>query len=357
VLLTDFEFELPKLAIALRPASPRDSARLLVPHPGEAKILTGALVRDLPSYLRPGDVMVFNNTKVLPAVLAGRRPSRGAGAPEANVSLTLLERLADGSWSAMARPGRRLRPGDSILLSGEQPALKVIAKDDEGRVTVAAAQANQSVEGLMAEHGAMPLPPYIARNSDGQDFADYQTVYASVDGAVAAPTAGLHFTSELLERLGAMGIRSAFVTLHVGPGTFLPVKTEQVEDHQMHAERCEIGAEAASVINEARKSGGRIVAVGTTSLRLLETASNTSGVVEPFLGETRLFIKPGYRFRAVDLLFTNFHLPKSTLFMLVCAFAGTDLMKKAYAHALSAGYRFYSYGDACLLHRAESEAA
>jgi S-adenosylmethionine:tRNA ribosyltransferase-isomerase len=354
VFLKDFEFELPKTAIALRPASPRDAARLLVAGLGNADAIAEAQVRDLPAYLKPGDVMVFNNTKVLPAVLVGRRPSRGAGAPAAGISLTLLERHADGSWSALARPARRLRPGDLIILQGEgqEPALKVIAKNADGLVTVGPAQPGRSVEALMAEFGTMPLPPYIARDSDKQDFADYQTVYASVEGAVAAPTAGLHFTPELFQRLRAKGIRTAFVTLHVGPGTFLPVKTEKVEEHRMHAERCEIAAEAADIINEGRNKGGRIVAVGTTSLRLLETAAKDNGTVAPYCGETQLFIKPGHRFRAVDVLFTNFHLPKSTLFMLVCAFAGTKLMKQAYAHAIETGFRFYSYGDACLLHRA-----
>jgi S-adenosylmethionine:tRNA ribosyltransferase-isomerase len=359
VLLKDFEFELPKTAIALRPASPRDSARLLVAGLDKAGAVAEAQVRDLAGYLRPGDVMVFNNTKVLPAVLTGRRPSRGHGAPDAGVSLTLLERQADGSWSALARPAKRLRPGDLIFLhgGGDEPALRVIAKDTDGSVRVGPARPCHSVEALMAEYGAMPLPPYIARDADKQDFADYQTVYASAEGAVAAPTAGLHFTPELLEHLRAKGIRQAFVTLHVGPGTFLPVKTEKVDDHHMHAERCEITREAAEIINEGRKNGGRIVAVGTTSLRLLETAAKDNGAVEPYYGETRLFIKPGHRFRAVDVLFTNFHLPKSTLFMLVCAFAGTKAMKQAYAHAIEAGFRFYSYGDACLLHRAESDIA
>lgn len=359
MLLKDFEFELPKTAIALRPASPRDTARLLVACSRTANSLAEARVRDLPAYLRPGDVMVFNNTKVLPAVLVGYRPARGVDLPAVEISLTLLDRHADGSWSALARPARRLRPGDPIILAGngEEPELRVLAKDAGGEVTVAPASPSQSVEALMAKYGTMPLPPYIARDADRQDFTDYQTVYASVEGAVAAPTAGLHFTPELLEQLSAKGVQSAFVTLHVGPGTFLPVKTEKVEDHRMHAERCEIQAETADVINECRKNGGRIVAVGTTSLRLLETAAADNGTVAPYCGETRLFIKPGFHFRAVDLLFTNFHLPKSTLFMLVCAFAGTDLMKQAYAHAVAAGFRFYSYGDACLLHRAEGEIA
>jgi S-adenosylmethionine:tRNA ribosyltransferase-isomerase len=357
VLLKDFEFELPKTAIALRPASPRDSARLLIAGGREDNPFAEARVRDLPAHLKAGDVMVFNNTKVLPAVLTGCRPSRDEGAPPVEISLTLLERHSDASWSALARPARRLRPGDLIVLEGDEGELRVLVKDAEGVVTVAAASPNQSIEALMAKCGRMPLPPYIAREADGRDVTDYQTVYAEREGAVAAPTAGLHFTPELLEQLAAKGVRSAFVTLHVGAGTFLPVKTGKVEDHRMHAEQCEIQAEAAGIINECRKNGGRIVAVGTTSLRLLETAASEDGIVEPYRGETRLFVKPGYCFRAVDLLFTNFHLPKSTLFMLVCAFAGTGLMKQAYAHAVQSGFRFYSYGDACLLRRAEGEIA
>ena len=359
MLLKDFDFELPKTAIALRPAVPRDSARLLAVNPGEVNLLSEAQVRDLPGYLRPGDVMVFNDTKVLPAVLAGRRPPRGDGAPAVEISLTLLERLQDGAWHALARPARRLRVGDLIVLGDdeEQPALRVTDKGADGEVTVAAAAAGQSVEALMAKYGVMPLPPYIARGTDDRDFADYQTVYANMEGAVAAPTAGLHFTPELLERLAAKGVRAAFVTLHVGAGTFLPVKTEKVEDHQMHAERYEVSAEAAGIINECRKNGGRVIAVGTTSLRVLETAAQDGGLIVPCGGDTRLFVKPGFRFRVTDLMLTNFHLPKSTLFMLVCAFAGTSVMKKAYAHAVAAGFRFYSYGDACLVRRAEGETA
>ncbi len=357
MFLKDFDFELPKMAIALRPAVPRDAARLLAVDRRGANPFLEAQVRDLPAYLRPGDVMVFNNTKVLPAVLSGVRPPRSDAAPGVEVSLTLLERQPDGAWQAFARPARRLRIGDLVILGGreEQAALRITGKEADGAVTVAAAAAEQSVEALMAEFGAMPLPPYIAREADERDFSDYQTVYASREGAVAAPTAGLHFTPQLLERLAAKGVRSAFVTLHVGAGTFLPVKTESVADHHMHAEYCEVTAEAAGLINACRERGGRVVAVGTTSLRLLETAAREDGFIVPYRGDTRIFIRPGYRFRITDLLLTNFHLPKSTLFMLVCAFSGTALMKGAYAHAVTAGFRFYSYGDACLLHRAESE--
>jgi len=329
---------------------------LLAVEPGADKPLSEARVRDLPAYLRPGDVLVFNNTKVLPAVLTGHRPPRDDDAPPVEISLTLLERLADGAWMGLARPGRRLRTGDPIVFEGhgERSVLTVIGKGPEGEVTVAAVK-GQSVEKVMARHGSMPLPPYIDRPADDLDFADYQTVYARMEGAVAAPTAGLHFTPKLLERLAMEGVRSAFITLHVGAGTFLPVKAEKIEEHRIHAEQCEISAEAAGIINEGGKNGGRIVAVGTTSLRLLETVAREDGSIVPYRGNTRLFIKPGHRFRSASLLLTNFHLPKSTLFMLVCAFSGTALMKRAYAHAVAAGFRFYSYGDACLLHRAEGE--
>lgn len=326
--------------------------------------------------------MVFNNTKVIPAELRGCRLPRDQDAPAVDVSLTLLERLHDGSWRALSRPARRLRVGDTIVLHAAEtpptgaispcptspldkkvtmhraeivhttPALSVTAKGAEGEVTVAA-PGGGTVEALMVKHGAMPLPPYIARArpADSCDFNDYQTVYAAHEGAVAAPTAGLHFTPGLMQRIEAMGIRKAFVTLHVGAGTFLPVKAEKVEDHHIHAERCDIGEDAAMAINAARKEGGRIVAVGTTSLRSLETALREDGTIAPYSGLTRLFIRPGHRCRSADLLLTNFHLPKSTLFMLVCAFSGTALMKEAYAHAIASGFRFYSYGDACLLHR------
>ncbi|MFY9641883.1 MAG: tRNA preQ1(34) S-adenosylmethionine ribosyltransferase-isomerase QueA [Rhodomicrobium sp.] len=356
MLLKNFDFQLPKNAIALRPASPRDSARLLAVEPGKGNPFFEGCVRDLPACLRPGDVMVFNNTRVIPAVLVGHRPPRDGAAPPVEISLTLLERLADGAWSALARPARRLRIGDAVAFEsdGEQSVLRVIGKRPDGKVTVAAGT-SQSVEAIMAKHGSMPLPPYIARVADAQDFIDYQTIYAREAGAVAAPTAGLHFTPELLERLEASGVHSAFVTLHVGAGTFLPVKTEKIDDHPLHAEQCEISEEAADIINQRRSKGGRIVAVGTTSLRLLETAARADGSISRYRGNTRLFIKPGHRFRSANLLLTNFHLPKSTLFMLVCAFSGVALMKQAYAHAVSAGFRFYSYGDACLLHRAESE--
>jgi S-adenosylmethionine:tRNA ribosyltransferase-isomerase len=354
VLLKDFDFELPKSAIALRPATPRDAARLMVVDPGCAAPLRGNSVNDLPQLIRPGDVMVFNDAKVLPAELRGYRAARAPNSPAVEVSLTLMERLPSGAWRALARPARRLRTGDSVFFrqNATHPALVVAAKDTEGAISVVAGGSG-TVEAIMEEFGGMPLPPYIARSRpvDESDRIDYQTVYARTPGAVAAPTAGLHFTPDLLAALAARGVRFAFVTLHVGPGTFLPVKTEDIDGHRMHAERYEISEEAAETINQSRAGGGRVVAVGTTSLRLLETAANKDATISPLRGFTNLFVKPGYRFRLVDLVFTNFHLPKSTLFMLVCAFSGTELMKKAYARAIAEGFRFYSYGDACLLHR------
>ncbi len=313
-------------------------------------------MQDLPSLLRPGDVMVFNDTKVLAAELRGYRPARETGAPDVELLMTLIEKLPDGAWKAFARPARRLRAGDTIVFSqnGERARLAVATKDEEGAIVVRAC-CGDTVEAIMESHGNMPIPPYIAgaRPSDDRDRSDYQTVYAKTEGAVAAPTAGLHFTPELLERLATNGVRSAFVTLHVGAGTFLPVKTENVADHMLHAEWYRISADAAHSINACRSEGGRIIAVGTTSLRVLETAAREDGLIEGSQGFTKIFIKPGYHFRSVDLLMTNFHLPKSTLFMLVCAFSGTALMKRAYAHAVADGFRFYSYGDACLLSHAD----
>jgi S-adenosylmethionine:tRNA ribosyltransferase-isomerase len=313
----------------------------------------------LVSFLRPGDVMVFNDTKVLTAELSGFRPGRNAAAPAVAVFLTLVERRADGRWKAFARPARRLRPGDTIMLGegAEASLLLVVAKGEEGAIIVAGCE-DATVEAIMERHGAMPLPPYIARArpADERDRTDYQTVYAKMEGAVAAPTAGLHFTPELLDRLAVRGVRSAFVTLHVGAGTFLPVKTDKISDHTLHAEWYRIADDAAYTINRCHAEGGRLIAVGTTSLRVLETAAREDGLIEAGQGFTKIFIKPGHRFRSADFLMTNFHLPKSTLFMLVCAFSGTALMKRAYAHAVSAGFRFYSYGDACLLRRSEGPA-
>lgn len=349
-----FDFELPEERIALRPASPRDAARLLVVRPGEA-LLEDRGVRDLPALLEPGDIMVFNDTKVIPARLEGRRiREEGAGA---DVEVLLIERLDESRWRALARPAKRLKPGD-ILRFGSEGRICFLDMLDatvearaEGEVTLAFAFSGAYLDQAIAERGNVPLPPYIAgrRATDEQDREDYQTVFARRDGAVAAPTAGLHFTDRLLGELADRGIGCAFVTLHVGAGTFLPVKADDTTDHRMHAEWGEIAPDTARKINAARAAGGRIVAVGTTALRLLETAAGKDGEIFPFSGLTDIFVTPGYRFRAVDALVTNFHLPRSTLFMLVSAFSGLDTMKRAYAQAIAQNYRFYSYGDACLL--------
>lgn len=355
--VADFDFDLPEERIALRPASPRDSARLLLVEPDQA--FQDLSVRDLPGLLRRGDVLVVNDTRVIPARLKGvrlRDESRVA------VEATLHQRKSASVWTAFMRPGKRLAPGDRVsfgamddraCLPGALDAT-VKAKGEGGEVTLAFDLSGPDLDAAIAERGAMPLPPYIAakRGEDEQDRADYQTVYAQEDGSVAAPTAGLHFTPELLARLTDAGVRTERVTLHVGAGTFLPVKVDEVSEHKMHAEWGEVDAATAERLNAARAAGGRIVCVGTTSLRLLESATGEDGVVRPFSGETAIFITPGYRFRAADGLMTNFHLPRSTLFMLVCAFAGYETMRMAYRHAIETGYRFYSYGDASLLWRA-----
>jgi S-adenosylmethionine:tRNA ribosyltransferase-isomerase len=346
-----FDFELPPDRIALRPARPRDAARLLVVKPDE---LSDVTVRDLPDLLSPGDVLVFNDTRVIPAALVGRRIGRGI---EPEIDVLLHRRLDASHWLAFAKPGKRLRVGDRIRFGSETRvcllgALEatVEAKGEGGEITLAFDFSGPVLDEAIAALGDMPLPPYIAgkRASDDEDRHDYQTVYSRAEGAVAAPTAGLHFTDALMAALASHGVGHEFVTLHVGAGTFLPVKAEDTRDHRMHAEWGVLTAETARRLNEARAKGGRIVAVGTTSLRLLETAA-ISGRIQAFSGSTDIFITPGYRFRAVDLLMTNFHLPRSTLFMLVCAFAGTERMKQAYQHAIAANYRFYSYGDASLL--------
>ena len=351
--LDDFDFELPEDRIALRPAEPRDHARLLVVQPGGS--LEDCRVVDLPGILRAGDLLVFNNTKVIPAQLTGAR----LRSPEIQISVTLLERIDESSWWTFAKPGRRLKLGDRVRF-GHEGRLCLLGtleasvgeKLEDGRFRLGFGLHGAYLDEAIAAIGSPPLPPYIAarRDPDERDVTDYQTVFAAAPGAVAAPTAGLHFTPELLGVLQAAGIAQEYVTLHVGPGTFLPVKTELISGHRMHAEWGEIGADVAERLNRARAAGGRIVAVGTTSLRLLESAADETGAIRPFSGETDIFIKPGYRFRAVDLLMTNFHLPRSTLFMLVAAFAGLDTMRAAYRHAVENGYRFYSYGDASLLH-------
>lgn len=361
--LDDFDFTLPDSAIALRPASPRDSARLLVVRPGGDPLLEDRIVRDLPDLLSPGDVLVMNDTRVIPARLRGVRAARDPASSDVEIEALLVHRIDAQRWQAMVRPGKRLRTGDRVIfgarstvcLLGELNAL-VEDKADDGTVTFAFDRTGAYLDEAVATIGEMPLPPYIAaqRATDEKDLADYQTVYAKREGAIAAPTAGLHFTDTLLERLRAREISTAFVTLHVGAGTFLPVKTDDLTQHRMHAEWGEIDEETSARLAAAKREGRRIVAVGTTSIRLLEAAAAARGLGAPFQGETDIFIKPGFPFRAADVLMTNFHLPKSTLFVLVSAFSGLDVMKRAYAHAVASGYRFYSYGDACLLHRARS---
>ncbi|HZT19246.1 MAG TPA: tRNA preQ1(34) S-adenosylmethionine ribosyltransferase-isomerase QueA [Dongiaceae bacterium] len=346
--LSDFDFDLPERLIARYPARPRDSARLLLVR---AAGLEDRLVSELPTVLRPGDLMVFNETKVIPAQLQGRRLRPGAG--EAAVEITLHKRAGEDRWHAFAKPGRRLAPGDRVRF-GKDFTAEVLAKAPDGDLLLRFDRAGPELMTALGRHGTMPLPPYIRklRPVEATDAEDYQTVYAGPEGAVAAPTAGLHFTPALLERLAARGIERAALTLHVGAGTFLPVKAERIEEHRMHAEYGEIPPPVAEAVTRARAEGRRVVAVGTTSLRLLESAADEAGRLRPFAGETDIFITPGYRFRAVDLLMTNFHLPRSTLFMLVAAFAGLARMKQAYAHAIAREYRFFSYGDATLLERA-----
>jgi len=354
MLVSDFDFDLPPDRIALRPARPRDAARLLAVSRGGA--ISDHVVRELPSLLQPGDALVFNDTRVIAARLHGRR---ARGETSAAIQVTLHKRLGPDRWAAFARPAKRLKLDDEIVFAGVESsgclAARVAAIGEAGDVTLSFAQAGPDLDTAIAAHGAMPLPPYIAarRPEDARDQHDYQTMFAREPASVAAPTAGLHFTPELMERLAARGVGAHFLTLEVGAGTFLPVKSERVAEHHMHAERGVISAATARALNAARQAGGRLVCVGTTSLRLIESAADEDGRIHPFDGETDIFITPGCRFRAVDGLMTNFHLPRSTLFMLVCALAGTEVMRRAYAHAVASGYRFYSYGDASLLWRAE----
>jgi S-adenosylmethionine:tRNA ribosyltransferase-isomerase len=353
-----FDFELPAERIALRPANPRDAARLLVVRPGGAPALDDRTVADLPDLLEPGDALVVNDSKVIAARLKGRRVGRGA---EAAIEATLHKRLDGSTWRTFILGAKKVEVGDVLRFGDEgkvcflgQLDAQVLHKDESGEVTLSFSFHGPVLDQAIAERGDMPLPPYIAsrRAPDDQDRADYQTVFAKMEGSVAAPTAGLHFTDALLERLKARGVALHKVTLHVGAGTFLPVKADDTAGHRMHAEFGSVTAEVADALNQTRAKGGRIVAVGSTALRLLESAAQEDGALRAFSGETAIFITPGYRFRAIDLMLTNFHLPRSTLFMLVSAFSGLDVMKRAYAHAISAGYRFYSYGDACLLYPA-----
>ncbi len=354
-----FDFELPAERIALRPSVPRDAARLLVVRPGAVLPFDDKSVCDLPDLLRPGDAIVVNDSKVIPARLTGRRIGRGDAEPA--IEATLHQRLDGSRWRAFAKPGKRLAPGDVIRFGAEgrvcllgQLDATVEEKSAGGEVTLAFAFHGAVLDQALAESGSMPLPPYIAarRATDERDRDDYQTMFALEEGAVAAPTAGLHFTPELVAALQARGVALHRVTLHVGAGTFLPVKAADTAEHRMHGERGSVSPATAAALNDVRSAGGRVVAVGSTCLRLLESAAGEDGIIGPFAGETAMFITPGYRFRAVDVMMTNFHLPRSTLFMLVAAFCGLDVMQAAYAHAIAAGYRFYSYGDACLLFRA-----
>ncbi len=391
-----FDFDLPADRIALRPMSPRDAARLLVVRPGrqaEARdshspfaapqagaqsdkderrdrsswvpasagtngdVFEDRVVRDLPELLQAGDALVVNDSKVIAARLRGRRIGRGSAEP--GIEATLHKRLDGSHWKAFILGAKKVQVGDMLRFGSEgrvcfldQLDAEVSQKDEGGEVTLSFSFHGPVLDQAIAERGDMPLPPYIAarRAPDEQDRADYQTLFAQEEGSVAAPTAGLHFTDVLLERLKARGVALHKVTLHVGAGTFLPVKTDEVEGHKMHAEFGVVTAEVAEALNAVREKGGRIVAVGSTALRLLESAASEDGRLKAFSGDTAIFITPGYQFRAVDLMLTNFHLPRSTLFMLVAAFSGLDTMKRAYAHAIEAGYRFYSYGDACLLY-------
>lgn len=340
-----FDFDLPPERIALEPASPRDAARLL--HVA-ADGLHDRIVRDLPTLLRAGDMLVVNDTKVIPAQLFGTRAARGEGEPVA-IEATLHKDIGEGCWRAFVRPAKRLREGDEILF-GDKLSARV--KERDGAEAVLSFKTGaQSFKEALEQAGVMPLPPYIARRrpAGDEDKTHYQTIFANDPKSVAAPTAGLHFTQDLLTQLQAVGVELMTITLHVGAGTFLPVTADDTADHKMHSEWGEITAEQAERINACKAAGGRVIAVGTTSLRLLESAADENGAIQPFAAETDIFITPGFRFKIADMLMTNFHLPRSTLFMLVCAYAGMERMKAAYAHAIEKAYRFYSYGDACLL--------
>lgn len=354
--LSEFMFDLPEELIALRPAVPRDAARLL--HVDSQNHLHDLTIKHLTSLIKPGDLLVVNNTKVIPAQLFGKRHRDGL---EAKIALTLHKRLTPSRWSAFAKPGRKLNVGDNIIIGPEADVCS--ANKLKGRVTskgetdfdIEFELSGPDLDFAILNNGVMPLPPYIAgkRPADTQDKDDYQTYFASQQGAVAAPTAGLHLTKELTDQLTSQGTDICELTLHVGAGTFLPVKVEDITTHKMHAEWGEITEETADKINETKNKGGRIIAVGTTSLRLLESAAAASGSIKPMMGETDIFITPGYKFKVVDALITNFHLPGSTLFMLVCALLGIKAMRQAYAHAIAQKYRFYSYGDACFLEKTD----
>lgn len=343
-----FDFDLPEAQIALRPAAPRDSARLMVVE-ADGRI-SHRSIRDLPEYLGPADALLLNDTRVIPARLYGQR-LRAAGQDQisAKIEILLHRRLAGDRFSVLARPARKLAMGDKLVF-GDLKA-EVVVRGDNGEAELRFDLSGAALDAAIAAQGEMPLPPYIAgkRKADMRDVSDYQTVFAQKDGSVAAPTAGLHFTPELFAALENKGVRRESVTLHVGLGTFLPVTVEDTARHRMHAERAILDGATAGRLNAVHRAGGRIACIGTTSLRTLESAAGADGVIHPFDGETDIFITPGYRFRAADMLVTNFHLPRSTLFMLVSALMGLEVMKRAYAQAIAQGYRFYSYGDACLL--------
>jgi len=347
----DFDFELPPDRIALRPAEPRESARLLMVQPGALDEISDLRVADLPSLLRPGDAVVVNDTRVIPAQLSGIRSRVGGSAVQ--VDVTLIKRMGPDIWSALARPAKRLSPGDRISFSTGSESLDATLQDKgaAGEVMLRFDVSGPALDAAIQRVGHMPIPPYIAarRPEDERDRADYQPVFARVDGSVAAPTASLHFTPGLMAQIEAAGAQFHTVTLHVGAGTFLPVKVEDTRDHPMHAEWGEVSAATAEALNQVRAEGGRIITIGSTATRLIESAAAPDGTLHPYCGETDIFITPGYRFRAVDAMMTNFHLPRSTLVMLVAALIGHDLQTRVYAHAIAQGYRFYSYGDACLL--------
>ncbi|WP_300545524.1 tRNA preQ1(34) S-adenosylmethionine ribosyltransferase-isomerase QueA [Maricaulis sp.] len=349
--VSDFDFELPEDLIALRPARPRDAARML--HVNASGELADRGVLDLPDLLREGDLLVFNDTRVIPAALNGTRPARAqGGGGDVAVEVNLHKRVDASTWRAFVRPAKRLRVGD-VIRFGTLEA-EITGKSEGGDTRLTFDRTGAALDAAVAATGAPPLPPYIARKrgADAQDVEDYQTLFAREDGSVAAPTAGLHFTDRLFEALRARGVERTQVTLHVGAGTFLPVKAEDTKQHRMHAEWCTVSGGAAAAINAARSEGRRVVPVGTTALRTIESLATPDGRIEPASRDTDIFITPGYDFRVTDALMTNFHLPRSTLFMLVSALAGLETMKQAYAHAIRSGYRFYSYGDACLIERA-----
>ncbi|MBA5724046.1 tRNA preQ1(34) S-adenosylmethionine ribosyltransferase-isomerase QueA [Candidatus Liberibacter sp.] len=358
MMVKEFDFNLPNSRIALRPVSPRDSARLMVVHPdlSSSEMISDHLVRDLHMFLKPHDAIVFNNTKVIPAQLRGIR-LRGEKDVEANISCTLHMRVSSNSWRVYMRPGKAVRKGDKVHFfakdSQSQLDAIVMEKWDTGEILLAFEKSGIELDMQIAIVGTLPLPPYISRKRpvDERDQIDYQTIYAKIQGSVAAPTAGLHFTSELLSRLISSGIQVYFVTLHVGAATFMPVRVEDTDDHVMHSEMGFIDSKTAQALNATKSRGGRIIAVGTTSLRLLETAATEDGMIAPWSGSTDIFITPGHHFRVVDMLISNFHLPRSTLLMLVSAFCGIEEIKTIYEYAIAHSYRFYSYGDASLLFR------